>query len=215
MALENRDSGKYFSVYEGKFSQRQDNKLWENATDEELKKAGVFKRINKLGKTVFEKYFDSFTGTLINIKTQDSSFGKNWLFVFKDGEDIWNLNLGYSNTYATAFLKMLPNIDLTQPIKLSPSVKKVDGKDKSSLFVNQGSEHVKHAYTREVPNGMPDMVQIMVKGVPTWDDTDRLVFLQNMVNTVILPKLGKDVPEKTDTLDELAGTSQNPEDQPF
>ena len=193
MGLEVKSEGKYFTILGGKFCQRVD----ENTE-------GAIARINKLGKQVFEKFYDSFTGELINIKTQDSqAYGKNWVFVFKDGEDIWNLQLGYSNSFATAFLKMLPNIDLTKPIKLSPSVKEVDGKDKSSLFINQGSEHVKHAYTRENPNGMPDMVQIMVKGVPTWDDTDRLLFLQNMVNTEILPKLGKTAPEKTDTLDEI------------
>lgn len=185
MGLDNRQEGKFITIIGGKFCQRVDQNT-----------EGAVARINKLGKQVFEKYWDNFTGTLVDIKTQDGEYGKNWLFVFRDGEEVWNLQLGYSNSYSTALLKMLPNIDLTKPFKLSPSVKEVDGKSKSSLFVNQNGEHVKHAYTKENPNGMPDMVQITVKGLPTWDDTDRLVFLQSMVDTEILPKLGKTAPDK-------------------
>ena len=74
-------------------------------------------------------------------------------------------------------------------MKVSPSVKEVDGKNKSSLFINQGGNALKHAYTRENPNGMPDMEQITVNGVLIWDDTKRLAFLHNMVTTQILPKL--------------------------
>ena len=84
---------------------------------------------------------------------------------------------------------MLPNIDLTKEMKVSPSVKEVDGKNKSSLFINQDGKALKHAFTRETPNGMPDMEQVTVNGSQVWDDTKRLVFLQNMVDTTILPKL--------------------------
>ena len=33
------------------------------------------------------------------------------------------------------------------------------------------------------------MKQIKVKGVMQWDDTEMMEFLENMVNTTILPKL--------------------------
>ncbi len=88
---------------------------------------------------------------------------------------------------------MLPNIDITQPIQLSPQQKEVDGKVKSSLFINQGGIHIKHAYTKDNPNGLPQLKKIMIKGKETWDDSDQLEFLFNMVNTKIKPKLGKDV----------------------
>ena len=74
-------------------------------------------------------------------------------------------------------------------VKLSPSVKMVDGRNRSTLFINQDNKALKHAFTRENPNGLPPMEQVTVKGVLTWDDTARLIFLQNMVNTVIMPKL--------------------------
>lgn len=178
MGLENKAEGNYITILGGKFCQRVSE-----GTD------GAVKRINKLGKTVYEKFYDNFTGKLIDIKVTDGTYGKSWNFSFRDNGEVYILQLSYSNSFATAFLKMLPNIDLTKEMKVSPSVKEVDGKNKSSLFVNQDGQAIKHAYTMAEPNGMPDMEQIEIKGEKVWDDTKRLVFLQKMVDTEIVPKL--------------------------
>ena len=180
MALENRQEGKFITILGGKFCQRVP------AGTE-----GAIQRTNKIGKTVYEKFYDSFTGKLVSIKVQDGTYGKTWNFSFQDKADIYTLQLSYSNSFATAFLKMLPNVDLTKEMKVSPSVKEVDGKNKSSLFINQDGKALKHAYTRENPNGMPDMEQVVVKGEKVWDDTKRIAFLHNMVMTQIVPKLSK------------------------
>jgi len=178
MGLENRTGGNYITILGGKFCQRV-----QEGTE------GAQTRVNKIGNTVHEKFYDSFTGKLVDIKTQEGTYGKTWNFMFKDKEDIYTLQLSYSNSFSTAILKMLPNIDLTKEMKVSPSVKEVDGKNKSSLFINQDGKALKHAFTRDNPNGMPDMEQVTVNGSQVWDDTKRLVFLQNMVDTTILPKL--------------------------
>jgi hypothetical protein len=180
MALENREGGQYITILNGKFCQRVSETT-----------PGAIQRVNKLGKTVFEKFYDNFVAKLVGIKTQDSPYGKNWVFDFQDKGEVYHLQLSYSNSFATAFLKMLPNIDVTKEMKLSPSVKEVDGKNKSSLFVNQDGNAIKHAYTKDAPNGMPDMEQITVKGQPVWDDTKRINFLYDMVQEKILPKLPK------------------------
>lgn len=180
MGLETRTGGNYITILGGKFCQRVPE-----GTE------GATQRTNKLGNTVFEKYYDSFTGKLIDIKVQDGTYGKTWNFVFQDQKDPYTLQLSYSNSFSTALLKMLPNVDLTQEMKLSPSTK-VDpetGKNKSSLFINQNGQALKHAFTRENPNGMPDMEQVTVKGVLQWDDTKRLQWLENMVMTQIVPQL--------------------------
>ncbi len=178
MALENREAGQFITILAGKFCQRVPEGT-----------PGAIKRVNKMGKTVYEKFYDNFTGKLIDIKTQDGEYGKSWIFSFKDKEEIYNLQLSYSNSFATAFLKMLPNADLSKEMKVSPSTKEVDGKNKSSLFINQDGVALKHAYTREKPNGMPDMEQVTVKGQVVWDDTKRIAFLHNMVSKTIMPKL--------------------------
>lgn len=178
MGLQNREAGNFITILGGKFSIR----VPEGTKDSK-------ERVNKLGKTVHEKFYDSFTAKLVGIKTQESPYGKNWLFAFKDGAEVYNLQLSYSNSFATAFLKMLPNIDVTKEMKLQPVAKEVDGKMKSSLFVSQEGVTIKHAYTKDKPNGLPQMEQISVKGQLVWDDTKRLEFLHAMVDKDILPKL--------------------------
>ncbi len=178
MGFENREGGKYFTILGGKFCIRTD------ASNPEAKE-----RTNKVGKVVHEMFRDSFTGKLVNIRTKDSAYGKNWEFDFKDGSDVYTLQLSYSNSYATNILKMLPNIDLDKEMKVQPSQKVEDGKTKSSLFISQDGVTLKHAYTKDKPNGLPPMVQVKVKGQDVWDDSARLEFLEAMVRKDILPKL--------------------------
>ncbi len=178
MGLENRTEGNFITILGGKFCQRVPAGT-----------PGAKTRVNKTGKTVHEKFYESFTGRLVGIRTQDGEYGKSWIFSFKDKEEVYNLQLSYSNSFSTALLKMLPNVDLSKEMKVSPSTKEVDGKNKSSLFINQDGKAIKHAYTREKPNGMPDMEQITVKGAPVWDDTKRIQFLYEMVASQIVPKL--------------------------
>lgn len=210
MGLNTRDEGHYITILGGKFCQR----VPEGAP-------GSKSRVNKMGKTVHERFYDNFTGKLVDIKTQDGEYGKSWIFSFVDKGAVYNLQLSYSNSFATAFLKMLPNVDLTKEMKVSPSTKEVDGKNKSSLFINQDGQPVKHAYTRENPNGMPDMEEVTVKGQKVWDDTKRIEFLYNMVATKIIPQLKKVAPPVTtnpgqEAMDELDSDLEiNVEDIPF
>jgi len=178
MGLSNREGGKYITILGGKFSVR---------TNKENPEA--IERVNKVGNTVYEVFYDSFTGKIVNIRTRDGEYGKSWEFDFQDGGEIYTLQLSYSNSYATNILKMLPNIDLSKEMKVQPSQKMEDGKTKSSLFISQDGVTLKHAYTMAEPNGLPPMVQIVVKGQTVWDDTERLAFLQEMVDRDIIPQL--------------------------
>ncbi len=180
MGFQDRTGGKYFTILNGKFCVRVSQDT-----------PGAVARVNKVQKTVYEIFHDSFTAKLINIRTRDGEYGKSWEFDFLDGKEVYTLQLSYSNSYATNILKMLPNIDLTKEMKLQPSQKIEDGKTKSSLFISQDGKTLKHAYTKDAPNGLPPMEQVTVKGQQVWDDSKRLTFLEEMVNTTILPKLPK------------------------
>lgn len=185
MGLEKRAEGNFITIYAGKLCQRV-----QEGTE------GAITRVNKIGNTVHEKFYDSFVGKLESIQVRDGSYGKTWNFGFRDNEELYILQLSYSNSFSSAFLKQLPNVDLSQEMKISPSVKEEDGKKRSSLFINQNGVALKHAFTRAEPNGMPDMEQVTVKGELIWDDTKQMVFLQNMVDTLIIPKLDV-VPQST------------------
>jgi hypothetical protein len=189
MALENKEQGQYITIYRGKLAQRVQRST-----------QGAIQRINKNGKEVCEKYYDRFIGQLVGINTKDSDYGRQWIFSFKDEGEIYHLQLPYSNSFSVAFLKMLPNINLAEKMEFSPSNKLVDGKNQSSLFIKQNGVNIKHAFTKDNPNGLPAMEKIIVKGKEVWDDSKRLAFLEKMVVEKILPGLKKITGDK-DVLD--------------
>jgi len=228
MGFKDKSSKKYFNILGGRFAVRVADGT-----------PGSEQRINKVGAEVSEIFHNSFEGKLTGITTSEhDEYGKSWNFDFiADGEE-FTLKMSYSNSLAVAFLKMLPNIDVSEEFELSPSQKLVDGKNRSSLFINQGGATIKHAYTRSEPNGMPDLEEIVVSGKKTWDDTKRLAFLEAMVMSDIVPKLTKGAAQSVsdaseeeferDVAGELGDTNDsapslmdsdtegvNPEDLPF
>jgi len=195
MGFESRTGGNYFTILGGKFAIR----VQEGTP-------GSVMRVNKVGKEVHEMYHDSFTGKLVGIRVkEDRWYGKQWEFDFQDQEQINTLQLSYSNSFSTNILKMLPNVDLSKEMKVQPSQKMEDGKPKSSLFISQDGVTLKHAYTKDAPNGLPQMVQITIKGALVWDDSDRLTFLEEMVRRDIIPNL-----PKAETVVNNTGVSTDP-----
>ncbi len=215
MGLGNNEGGKFISIVGGRFCIRVPEGT-----------AGAETRTNKLGKLVTEKYYDNFTAKLVGLKVTDGNYGKQWEFSFQDGGEVYKLQLGYTNSFAKNILKMLPNADLSKEMKISPQTKvEADGTKKSSVFINQDGKALKHAYTKDAPNGLPPMEQLTVKGVQVWDDTKQMIFLEQMVNDTIIPKLGGVAPVASepvkDSLDQAVEELQagaediNPEDIPF
>ena len=186
MGLQQSVTGNYITIYQGKFSKRVPE-----GTE------GAIERVNKKGKTVYEMFYDSLVGKLVGIRTQDGSYGKNWIFEIQDsGGEIFLLQLSYSNSYANKFLKMLPNIDVAQEMKISPQMTIEGKKTITALFVNQNGQAIKHFYTKDVPKDLPQWVKIKVSGEEVWDSTEQVEFLEAMVNKDIIPKLPvKEVPD--------------------
>ena len=149
--------------------------------------ADTVQRVTKTGKLVHEEKYKDLTAKLIGAETKENDFGKQWCLKFKDGEDNYIVNMPYSSRYAASFLKALPNIDLTKLIKFMPwsmtdkqdATKKVTG---ITCYQNDGNGMVKipPAFTKDAPNGLPEMKQIKVKGKITWDDSDMTDFLENV-----------------------------------
>ena len=99
------------------------------------------------------------------------------------------LQMPYSSGYSSAFLKALPNVNVKEVVSLVPNLTVEGDKKKTTLFISQNGVPIKWAYTRDNPNGIPNMKQIKVKGKMAWDDSEMMEFLENMVNNEILPKI--------------------------
>lgn len=149
-------------------------------------------RVNKNGVTVHEEYYKGWKGRITAIEVREhKDYGKFWNITLTDSEGDAILQMQYSSGYSAAFLKILPNVDLNSDVIITPNMK-IDGdKKKATVFITQHGVPLKHYYTRDNPNGLPELKQIKVKGKITWDDSDMAEFLENMVNTEIKPKLAK------------------------
>lgn len=157
--------------------------------------AGAESRVNKNGVTVWELKFDKLSGRIADINLEDSDHGKVWVVTIQDGIDYYYLHLPISGRITNGLMHRLPNIDLSQDVilKVFRIFNTTKQKDQDYLVVYQGGEEksnkIENFYTKETPNGLPQMKQIKVKGVPTWDDTDQIEFITQMVMTQIKPKL--------------------------
>lgn len=181
MAVGAQSFSKYYSIFNGKVC-----RSFKEPTD------NTVVRINKEGKSVNEEYYDFIDGVITSINTRDSDkYGKSWLITLQDATDTQILQFPFSCGYSQAFLKCLQNVDLSKSVKLIPSSKEVDGKKKTTLFITQGGHAVKWFYTKDNKHGLPDMVQVKFQGKMKWDDFEQMEFLENMVKTEILPKIGQ------------------------
>lgn len=177
--LGNNNSAIYLTISNGKIC-RQFKTANEHTTS----------RINKNGKEVHEQFFDYVEGYIKNVTAENTDYGKMWkVEIEKDGVRAY-LQFNYSSGYSNGFLMAFPNLDLNQLVKISPSAKKEGDKTKTTLFLNQNGEGLKWAWNKDNPGGLPQMKKIKVKGVETWDDTERMEYLEQMVKDRMLQHFG-------------------------
>lgn len=149
-------------------------------------------RVNKNGAYVNEEFYKGWKGMITAIEVREhKEYGKFWNVTLTDDQGDAILQMKYSSGYSTAFLKMLPNVDLKSDVIITPKLTIEGDKKKTSLFITQHGQPIKWFYTRDNPNGLPELKKIRVKGQDVWDDSDIAEFLEKMVNTEIVPKLPK------------------------
>lgn len=137
-------------------------------------------RVNKAGKLVYEEHYDFVEGIIKGLNTKENDYGKFWVVSLESDGKTYLLEFNYSGGISQSFLKALPNVKLGLPVRLVPRVSEDPntGKKKAVMFINQGDSGIKHYFTKDNPNGMPDLTKVKIKGKETWDDTDRMEFLE-------------------------------------
>ena len=179
MGLQSNQSGGngvFLSITNGKLVRQ-----FKQPTDKSVK------RTNKMGREVHEEFYDSLTGYISDIKTKESEYGKFWVVILKDDKYTYFLEMKYSSGYAVSFLKALPNVSFSEHVTLTPKLT-IDGDKKSSVvFINQNGVGLKHFWNKANPGELPQLKQIKVKGVNVWDDSDRMLYLENYIKDSILP----------------------------
>ncbi|HEY0769315.1 MAG TPA: hypothetical protein VGD31_03205 [Sphingobacteriaceae bacterium] len=205
-ALGHNTSAVYLSLIDGKVVRR-----FKEPT-QHSKPRTITKGVNT-GKVIHEEHYDYIQGWIKDIKVKlpnDPSYGKTWIVTFLDDDGSeYVLQMDYSSGYSSAFLKTLPNIDFSNKVKISPTMKLENEKKKVGMFINQNGKWLKSFFTKDHPNGLPQMKKLIVKGKEVWDDTEMMAFLEKMVNNDVLPLLTKSAGERTSSTAHIDQSMQN------
>jgi hypothetical protein len=136
-------------------------------------------RVNKNGNTVYEQKFDFIKGKVIEakLKTHDE-YGDNIELTITDGVEVANLQMKFDSAYGRSFLNKIPNCNFDAILTISPYqfTDKNTGKNVLGLSILDPIEKVPNFYTKDNPNGIPQLEKIKLKGKDTWDNSKQLEF---------------------------------------
>ena len=136
-------------------------------------------RINKNGNTVYEQKFDFIKGKVIaaGLKSHEE-YGDNIELTISDGNSSANLQMKFDSAYGRSFLSKIPNCDFNAVLTIKPFqfTDKKTGKNVIGFSILDPIEKVPNYYTKDEPNGLPQLKPIKLKGKDTWDNSDQLEF---------------------------------------
>lgn len=150
---------------------------------------GRKQKVNKSGNVSYVVEYDSIDGVLVDLKLKTSTnpqFSDQYVLTIEDASGRYLLNFYKSSRNSASILKALPNVDLDKQVTIFPW-KMQDRNDKTKevqgvTIYQKGrgfeKDKVPPAYTKESPNGLPEMKKIKVKGKEQWDSSDMDEFLE-------------------------------------
>ena len=131
--------------------------------------------------------YDFVSGHITGIELDRSDIGDRIKLTLNDAGDEFILSISTDSAYGESFMNQMNNIDLGAEVTLQlwsmipdqwfDLTGKTVKSNKVGLTLKQGGAKLEKYYTKENPNGMPQLVQKTVKGKVEWDSTDRDNFL--------------------------------------
>ena len=163
-----------------------------------------------------ETPYDELEGVITDIYLKNDEFDdvvKGHIVVEKlylkmeDGDEGYTVSFPFNSSDATSLIGFLKNTNLKQPLTLVPLLKKEikDGVEKANrrILVKQNDTFVKAYYTRDNPNGLPQMVKNTKRGgVVEWDKTAMMDFYAGVVENELKPTVSTPTRSNT-TITEL------------
>lgn len=175
----------YLSIFGGEIVQE-----WKKEPSEDKIPEGkeLQHRVNKNGKDVWYVGYDYVAGLINDIEIDHSGeFGSRVVIELKDVDDTYKVTLPLNSAYAQNFMYRLRNIDLTEEVSFEPwamnpeewfkLTKKKTANGKTGMTIRQNGEKVEPAFTREEPNGLPELEVKQTKKGPKYYSDDRDDFL--------------------------------------
>lgn len=158
--------------------------------DKELLTRTISKGKNE-GQTRWYVEYSDVSGKLLNVEVKKVEKSNIIELYLQDGPETFILTIPEDSSYGKDFMLKMRNIDITREIYFSPWSMSPDkwfeltGKKRSTDKVGLSIYHdkvekenaVKPFYTKEEPNGLPPLVEKIVKGEKSYDSTDHDNFL--------------------------------------
>lgn len=158
------------------------------------------RRMNKVGKEVFERLYDDLSGKLTGIYLKEGEYNgtktKDWNFVIVDNGQKFILTLRYDSNYAKKLINALANVeDFTKTLCFSAwkmdETKSPTKKPMTGMSLYRGNQpnkstRVLSKFEREQ---LPELKEIHIKGEVKYDDTELCAFLHRVVETEIVPRV--------------------------
>lgn len=139
------------------------------------------------GKKVQEELYDELEGKILDIFPRDhNEYGRSWcILVQDDEEEMFQLEFPNASRYMTGFFTRLENCDLGKPVSFRTwSIMQDNGKYKFYGTIQQDGQKISQKYTKDNPNGMPDLAKVVFQGKEQWDSFARDQFLAKLVENL-------------------------------
>ena len=189
-------------------------------------------REGKIAKYLGDKkyeLFDSVEGYIVGMSTRDTQYGQQLCIDIKD-DVVYQLQIrikgeekpgmaAKQTSYFIAFAHCAPNIDPTKKVTFTPSLKEVDGKKRSALFLSQDGETLKWAFKKG--EGMPEPEEVFNKKgeLVSIDWSEVETFRMNKVNefNAKIKEVAhvNNLMSEPDILDEVQEETVEDDDLPF
>ena len=132
------------------------------------------------GMIVHEEHFDELEGLVLDIySSTHDQYGTTWGILVKDKDGaMYTLKFSQKSPYFTGFFTRLENCDLSRPVSFRTwAIKQENGKEKYYGTIMQDGDKIASKYTKDNPNGMPELKKVFFDGKDQWDSFDRDQFL--------------------------------------
>jgi hypothetical protein len=189
------------------------------------KEEGTTTILNKKGEEKYYYIYDYIEGYITKMSTRtENLMGIDKLFLsiqFVDGTETYYINMDVDSKYFENFCSIIPNANLSRPLRMVPTQKEVDGKMKSGLLLIQDSQVLKWFYTNDNPQGRPEVdVTLNKKGeVVDYDREARNKFyfdlLQRLNSSLLNPTMLPEVSQVSQTKQAVIEEEDEFSDLPF
>lgn len=142
---------------------------------------------NKSGDVKYYFIYDFIEGTVVNFSTREEEVvGKTKLILqihLVDKGENYVLKIDTNSSYFRMFCSVLPNVDFNFPVRFIPRIKEENGVKKASLIVVNNNTPCKFFFTKENPNGKPEIILSKNKkgDIVDIDRDEELEFFMNLL----------------------------------